>query len=781
MPVLHTFVSNITDEVESGRVRPKEWNEAHVVNVDLDSEVFGSLPQSQVTDLIDDLAGKQPVGDYLTTTDEAGGDLSGQFDGLTVESLQLVQLAGVSAEPGHILVGNGIALIGAAMTGDGSLNSAGGLTLTTVNSDVGTFGDASHTLTVTVNAKGLITGVSTNAISIASTAITDFTEAVQDAVGSILTDTATIDFTYDDSGNSITADVKANSIAVAYMHASATDVLFGRSTASAGAGEEIVCTAAGRALIDDASAAAQRTTLGLGTLATQSGTFSGTSSGTNTGDQTTVSGNAGTATALQTARTIGGVSFDGTANIVPQTIQSVNEATDTTCFPLFISASGTQSLQPLNNAGLTYNSNTNNLTCTTFTGALLGNASTASSAAILTTARNINGVSFNGSADITVTAAAGTLTGTTLNAAVVTSSLTALGTVTSANWNSAGFVQVNGATSVGINCLASSNSANTGSTLTSNTSGHHARLYAEVVGNNVGSDPFIHLFNSDATNAFNLAIGGDSSDSGAMKIDFGTTIGSNTAFKMTTAGAASFLLGNLDVTKSASAATVSTTVSNSNNASGTANATSIINAGGASGGDPSWRCVISGVTTVSGGLDNSDSDAYKEQFSATVGTTPFRVVTTTGQQTLPIQAGFLAYLNSADNNVTGDGTFYNIGTNVAMTEIIDKNNDFNTNGTFTARVTGIYNFTGYIQLGQLTAAHTAVYIGVSTTQSFYGFVGTNGNARDSNNNYQGGGSITVNMTAGDTAQLTAGVFGSTKTVDILSGRGSTYFSGTLVN
>jgi hypothetical protein len=68
-------------------------------------------------------------------------------------------------------------------------------------------------------------------------------------------------------------------------------------------------------LADLTNAGTARTNLGLGTLATQSGTFSGTSSGTNTGDQTTVSGNAGTATALQTARTINGTSFDGTGNI----------------------------------------------------------------------------------------------------------------------------------------------------------------------------------------------------------------------------------------------------------------------------------------------------------------------------------------------------------------------------------------------------------------------------------------------------------------------------------
>jgi hypothetical protein len=54
----------------------------------------------------------------------------------------------------------------------------------------------------------------------------------------------------------------------------------------------------------------------------------------------------------------------------------------------------------------------------------------AGSATILQTARNINGVSFNGSANITVTADAGTLTGTTLASNVVTSSLTAVGTLT---------------------------------------------------------------------------------------------------------------------------------------------------------------------------------------------------------------------------------------------------------------------------------------------------------------------------------------------------------------
>jgi hypothetical protein len=63
------------------------------------------------------------------------------------------------------------------------------------------------------------------------------------------------------------------------------------------------------------------------------------------------------------------------------------------------------------------------------------NQNTTGSAATLTTPRNINGVAFNGSADITVTADAGTLTGTTLNATVVSSSLTSVGTITTGTWH----------------------------------------------------------------------------------------------------------------------------------------------------------------------------------------------------------------------------------------------------------------------------------------------------------------------------------------------------------
>ena len=144
----------------------------------------------------------------------------------------------------------------------------------------------------------------------------------------------TITLTGDVTGagtGSFAATIANDAVTYAKMqNVSATDKVLGRSTSGAGNVEEIACTAAGRALIDDADASAQRTTLGLGTLATQSGTFSGTSSGTNTGDQTSVSGNAGTATTLATSRNIDGQAFNGSADvtvIAPGTHAASSKAT----------------------------------------------------------------------------------------------------------------------------------------------------------------------------------------------------------------------------------------------------------------------------------------------------------------------------------------------------------------------------------------------------------------------------------------------------------------------
>ncbi|MHU25668.1 phage tail protein [Escherichia coli] len=113
-----------------------------------------------------------------------------------------------------------------------------------------------------------------------------------------------------------------------------------------------------------------------------------------------LTGNASTATKLQTARTIGGVSFDGSANI---DLPGVNKAGNQSTTGNAATATKLQTARTI--GGVSFDGSANiDLPGVNKAGnqSTTGNAATATK---LQTARTINGVKFDGSANITLTAA----------------------------------------------------------------------------------------------------------------------------------------------------------------------------------------------------------------------------------------------------------------------------------------------------------------------------------------------------------------------------------------
>nr|WP_311236370.1 hypothetical protein [Escherichia coli] len=142
-----------------------------------------------------------------------------------------------------------------------------------------------------------------------------------------------------------------------------------------------------------------------------------------TGNQNTT-GNAASATKLQTARTIGGVSFDGSANIdLPGVNKTGNQSTTGNA------ATATKLQTARTIGGVSFDGTANiNLPGVNIAGNqnTSGNAATATK---LKTARKISGVAFDGSADITLTAShVGALptTGGTVTGEIISSSQNAI-------------------------------------------------------------------------------------------------------------------------------------------------------------------------------------------------------------------------------------------------------------------------------------------------------------------------------------------------------------------
>jgi hypothetical protein len=183
-------------------------------------------------------------------------------------------------------------------------------------------------------------------------------------------------------------------------------------------------------------------------------------------------GNASTASLLETPRTINGVTFSGGSNITitsnttnrlvagdyilgsdfnGSSLQTWNiDATSANIIGKVVVrnsaggfAAGTITADLVGNVtgnvtATTGTSRFNVVEATSFIGATLtGNAF---SATRLQTSRNINGVAFNGTQDIVVTANAQTLTGTNINSTVVNSNLRTVGTLTNLRVENDGIV-----------------------------------------------------------------------------------------------------------------------------------------------------------------------------------------------------------------------------------------------------------------------------------------------------------------------------------------------------
>lgn len=235
------------------------------------------------------------------------------------------------------------------------------------------------------------------------------------------------------------------------------------------------------------------------------------------------------------------------------------------------------------------------------------------------------------------------------------------------------------------------------------------------------------------------------------------------------------------VSQDTAATAVESAVIHSVDGGSTSHANFLVQTAGGSAGDPYLYFNISGAQDYALGIDNSASDRLKIQDDVNPSTgTTLLSINSTGELTMPVQSAFLAYSNTAQNNVTGAGTTYTIHYD---SEVFDLNSDFNTTTyTFTAPVTGKYILSAYQYFTGITAAmNDTVFNIVTSNRTYRGQRLSAGAAMSASALLNIGAFAVADMDASDTATMQITISsGAGDTADLAVSDIQTRFFGALI-
>lgn len=241
-----------------------------------------------------------PAGSGTSTGINTGDQTSVTGNAGTATALQTARTLSITGD---------VSWTSPAFNGTANVSAAG--TLATVNANVGSFGSATQIPVVTVDAKGRVTAISTVTASGGGGGGGDMFKA--DNLSGL--------------ANNTTALTNLGGTSVGRSVFTATDAAAARTAIGAGTVTGVTATApivsSGGAT--PAISITPATTSAPGSMSSADKTKLDAITGTNTGDQTNITGNAGTATKLQTARNINGVPFDGTTNITIPTGAAISD------------------------------------------------------------------------------------------------------------------------------------------------------------------------------------------------------------------------------------------------------------------------------------------------------------------------------------------------------------------------------------------------------------------------------------------------------------------------